>query len=188
MVSQSTMESLIPGQLERIKKWMNKHAPLLTANLAPGAPKSRLDKLESDLGFTLPSDLRILWSIHNGQKEKLNGFMGSLDLYNVDWALAGYKSVMTFIAFLRQHEERWPAAMVTREEAASASWLPFAGRDSDTLVVSGVSGRVFTCGKDSPPIHLAAESIAEWFTKYADGIEAGRYQVEEGFGDYYLSR
>jgi len=56
---------------------------------------------------------------------------------------------------------------VTAEEVESDHWVPFAGRDSESLVVSGVTGRVFTCGKDSPPLHLVARSISKWAEQYA---------------------
>jgi hypothetical protein len=51
-----------------------------------------------------------------------------------------------------------------------------------------VSGRVFTCGKDAPPLHFVAGSVIEWLEGYADRVEAGEYTVEEGFGECYLSR
>ena len=66
--------------------------------------------------------------------------------------------------------------------------MAFAGRDSESLVVSAVSGRVFSCGKDSPPLHLIAESVSAWAEKYAAEVEAGDFLPEEGFGDVYLSR
>jgi hypothetical protein len=32
-----------------------------------------------------------------------------------------------------------------------------------------------------------ADSIATWLAEYAERVEAGKYEVEEGFGDYYLA-
>jgi hypothetical protein len=47
-------------------------------------------------------------------------------------------------------------------------WIPFASRDyGDLVVVYGLTGRVFTCKKDSPPLHLVAESVVEWLEAYA---------------------
>ena len=56
---------------------------------------------------------------------------------------------------LREGPADWAEAGITQEEALSDAWLPCAGRDSDTLVVACLSGRVFTCGKDAPPLRLA---------------------------------
>jgi hypothetical protein len=53
--------------------------------------------------------------------------------------------------------------------------------------VSGVTGRVFTCEKDVPPLHFIAGSVVEWLEDYADRVEAGGYEVDEGFGDCYLA-
>jgi len=40
--------------------------------------------------------------------------------------------------------------------------------------------RAITARKDSPPLHLVAPSILEWIEAYADGVEAGEYEVEGG--------
>jgi len=70
----------------------------------------------------------------------------------------------------------------------SDSWVAFAARGYDSLVVSGVTGRVFTCEKDALPLHWVAESVLEWIEAYAGRVEAGAYTVEEGFGECYLDR
>jgi hypothetical protein len=93
-----------------------------------------------------------------------------------------------FVEFLREDPSGWEEAGVTADEAESNRWLPFAGRDSDTLAVNCVTGRVFACGKDAPPLQLVAASVTEWIEQYADRIEGGAYAVEEGFGDYFLAR
>jgi predicted DNA-binding WGR domain protein/cell wall assembly regulator SMI1 len=178
-------KSVLPP-LERIKTWMKKNAPLLVKNLDKGAPASRLATLEKKLGFALPAELRELWSTHDGQKSEMNGFVRSLDLFGAEQALMERESTLMFVQFLREDETSWTEAGVREEEAMSDDWLPIAGRDSDLLVVCCATGRVFDCGKDAPPLHLAAESVARWLEQYAASIEAGEYEVEEGFGDYYL--
>ena len=72
--------------IERIARWMNANgAPLLVANLAAGATSEALARAEGELGVALPSDLCALWSLHDGQREELNGFIESYDLLSIAW-------------------------------------------------------------------------------------------------------
>jgi cell wall assembly regulator SMI1 len=172
--------------IERVCRWMNAHgAPLLVSNLAPGAGTEELARAESEFGVALPSDLSALWSLHDGQREEQNGFIESYDLLSIECALAQRESVLLGIEFARESPGWWKDSGGTSAELESNHWLPFAGRDSDSLVVHGVSGRVFRWPHDDSP-KLLAPSLGEWFERYAECVEAGDYAVEEGFGAYYL--
>lgn len=176
----------IRAVFERISRWMSAHgAPLLVANLAPGATSERLAQADSDLGVALPEDLRAMWSLHDGQREPSNGFVESYDLLSVQWAFSEKETVFASIEFARESPEDWPATGSTAAELESDCWLPFAARDSDALVVHGITGRVFVCDHDDSP-RLIAPSLVEWLEAYAARVDAGDYAVEEGFGDYYL--
>ncbi len=169
--------SKLRDAIERISRWMMENdAPLLAQNLAPGATDAELVRAEEQLGFPIPPGLRELWSLHNGQLEELNGFVEALDLFDLSLALGEQGGVLRFVKWLRE------------AEVMSDRWLPFAGRDSSALAVSAVSGRVFHVWKDAPPLLLAAESVEAWATQYAQAVEAGDFEVEEGFGEYFLSR
>ena len=172
---------------ERISCWMNSHgAPWLVENLADGATQERLAIAEAEFGVVLPSDLRALWSLHDGQREDRNGFVEAYNLLSVQRALAEQDTVLIGIQFARESPQWWKDSGGTSEELHSNHWLPFAAQDSDSLVVHGVSGRVFRCDHDNSPKLLAA-SLGEWFERYAERVEADDYKVEEGFGDYFLS-
>jgi cell wall assembly regulator SMI1 len=177
----------IRRSIERISCWMNEHgAPLLVENLAPGASAERLAQAETELGMSLPSDLRALWSLHDGQREEGNGFVEAYNLLSVQGALAERETVLMGIEFARESPDWWKDSGGTTEELHSNHWLPFAAQDSDALVVHALTGRVFQCDHDDSP-KLLASSLGEWFQRYADRVEADDYAAEEGFGDYYLS-
>lgn len=181
--------SKLRNAIERISRWMMENdAPLLAQNLAPGATDAELVRAEEQLGFPIPPGLRELWSLHNGQLEELNGFVEALDLFDLSLALGEQGGVLRFVKWLREDPSSWAKAGVVEAEVMSDRWLPFAGRDSSALAVSAVSGRVFHVWKDAPPLLLAAESVEAWATQYAQAVEAGDFEVEEGFGDYFLSR
>lgn len=176
----------IKAALERISRWMNgQGAPLLVENLAPGATEERLAQAEAEFGIALPNDLRALWSLHDGQREEGNGFIEAYNLLSVQWAVAQQESVLMCIEFARESPDQWPETGGTMDELRSNHWLPFAAQDSDSLVVHGVTGRVFACDHDDSP-KLLTPSLAEWLEQYASRVEADDYAVEEGFGDYYL--
>ncbi|HYQ02611.1 MAG TPA: SMI1/KNR4 family protein [Polyangiaceae bacterium] len=176
----------IRKSIERIAHWMNEHgAPLLTANLASGASAQRLDEVEAELGAALPSELRALWSVHDGQREEGNGFVGAYDLLSTQRALDERESALALIRFTRESPQWAASSGATSTELGSNHWLPFAARDADALLVHGITGRVFRCDHDDAP-ELLASSLVEWFQRYAARVEADDYAVEEGFGDYYL--
>ena len=176
----------IPAAFERISRGMTAHgAPLLAENLAPGAAPERLARAEVTFGIALLDDLRALWSLHDGQRDEGNGFFEAYNFLSAAWAVAQQETVLMCIAFARESPELWPATGGTMDELQSNHWIPFAARDSDSLVVHGVTGRVFACDHDDAP-KLLAPSLAAWLEQYASRVEADDYAVESGFGDYYL--
>jgi hypothetical protein len=172
--------------LSCVATWMIEHgAPLLAENLADGATADQLIEAEADFGFAFPSELRDLWTLHNGQKEEMNGFIEYLDLLDARRAFGERDSVDLALHLLRESPQRSPKAP-NGEEIASDHWVPFAGRDSDLLVVSAVSGRVFSCSDGE--MVLVAPSITDWAEHYAARVLADDFAVEEGFGDYHLAK
>lgn len=179
----------ISKAFDRIKRWMTENgAPLLAENLAPGATAAELAEVESLLGFALPTELREVWTLHDGQFHDHDGFVGPLELFSSKRVFDERESVMLEIDFLRGDPDAARRAGVSAAELASQQWVPFAGRNSDWLAVCGVSGAVFRCGKDAPETRRIAASITEWIEGYAGLVEAGEFTVRRGFGNHYLER
>jgi cell wall assembly regulator SMI1 len=87
---------------------MNDHgAPLLVANLAPGASPEAIAEGEAGFGVVLPPDLRELWALHDGQIEEGNGFVESYNLLSLKWALAQQETVLMCIEFARESPQWW---------------------------------------------------------------------------------
>ncbi|MGC4119900.1 MAG: SMI1/KNR4 family protein [Myxococcales bacterium] len=180
--------SEIVTAVEQIKQWMLQHgAPLLVENLAPGASPEVLAQAEQRFGFPLPEELKALWSLHHGQREELNGFIEFRDLLDTTLSFGEVSTVAPSVESLRESPEDWAKAGITAQELECERWVPFAGRDSDLLVVHAVSGRVFACEKDWPPLRLLAGSLSEWWGQFASRVVADDYAVEEDFGDYHLA-
>lgn len=167
---------------ERIDRWMTEHgAKAIAANLAPGAKKARLDRLEKKLGFPLGDELRALWSVHDGQRQEGLSFWHGHDL--VSTAQARPEDVLRFLPLLREPASArgLRESKLRKAELGSSAWVRFAGRDSDGLAVNTESGRVFVVSHDDhPALRLLAPSITAWLRQYADALEAGAYEVDAG--------
>ncbi len=174
----------------RLIGWMRANgAPLLVDNLAPGVSPAQLVKLQGKLGFMLPSGLRAMWLLHDGQRKPLNGFVGPLHLLPVAWVLNERVRTQSLLARLRARPGDWADLGVTADEAGSDAWLPFAARGPTSLVVHAVSGRVFAgdLDDDAAPLALVADSVPQWLASYADSVEAGEFELLSGHGDYHLA-
>lgn len=181
------MSSALVTAVEQVKHWMLEHdAGLLVANLAPGAAPETLAALELQFGFALPEDVKALWSLHHGQREEMNGFVEAMDLFDGALALGERDTVEAALEALHEAPQL-PQTGLTPAELVSKQWVPFAGRDSNLLVVNAESGRVFVLEKDWPPIRFLADSVTAWAQGYAAAVMNDDFTVEEGFGDYFLS-
>jgi cell wall assembly regulator SMI1 len=187
------MNTPIKTSIEHAKRWMIDHgAKVIVDNLAPGCDPGAVDALERDLGFALPSQLRELWSLHNGQHQELDGFLDSYDLFSIEQVPRERDRVLRlFVRWLLECKESdprmWKAAALQPAEA-DERWVPFAGRDNDYLIIHAETGRVFHAGKDAPPLWLGAGSLLDWLESYVADMASGRASIEEGFGTCYVVR
>ncbi len=182
-------EASMRRAFDQITSWMAAHgASAIARNLAPGASTARLAEVEAELGFTLPPALRALWSVHDGQLEEGNGFMGMFDFLSTSRAVGDLDLINAPLAYLRGAPRAVPESGLTAAELASPAWIPIAGRDSDGYAVCASSGRVVeVLHDDSPPVVVRAASLETWLEEYAGRVVADDYRVERGFGDCYLT-
>ncbi|GIL80990.1 hypothetical protein Vretimale_9314 [Volvox reticuliferus] len=52
----------------QIKAWLAANMPEILATLRPGLDEAEVEQVEADLGFTLPSALKVLHRLHDGQE------------------------------------------------------------------------------------------------------------------------
>lgn len=180
--------STIEVAFARIEEWMEANgAEVIVDNLAPGASDDELDSAEARLGFRLPTSLRELWSVHDGQLTEQDGFYESYDLLSSRQAHSD-----TFEAYLRGSTlsaRSFTESGLDAREVDSKAWLMIAARDSDGIAVNADTGRVFRVAHDDAPcLHFLAPSVEAWLTTYADHVCNDDYRVEEGFGEAYLER
>ncbi len=188
-----TESSKMSATIAAIEAWMREHAPLLVDNLRPGCAPAELDHAAAALGMRLPPTLEALYLLHDGQLEEQNCFIEALDFFGVRVALSErerflrrYVDAPYGVRSYPDEPSAWEKTPLFEEEVGDR-WWPLAGMDSDFLVVSLATGRVFRAAKDVPPLTLAANDVEGFFAEYLARMERGDYSVEEGFGDYYLA-
>jgi cell wall assembly regulator SMI1/predicted DNA-binding WGR domain protein len=172
----------ISAAIAKIKSWMSDNAPGLVDNLARPASSSQIDALGRKLELEVPSDLRDLWSIHNGQIDFDGpGFFAHdpfLATTMVETSLEHAKIAISALA----DKKDWKRAGVREEEIGPSQWVMFAGA-RDGFVANVKTGRVFECQRDWPPLTLAASSIAEWLEHYARDLKARKYEYDDDDGE-----
>lgn len=171
-----------------IERWMRANgAETIVENLAAGANEEALAEAEARLGYPLPSSLRELWSVHDGQKAELDGFYETFDLLSS--REAHDDSIALFVTWSTSSPRSLATSGLSPEEIASKRWLVLASRDSDGVALNVDTGRVFAVAHDdSPNLTLLAPSVEAWLATYARDVAQDDYTVEGGFGEVYLSR
>ncbi|MBL8910043.1 MAG: SMI1/KNR4 family protein [Archangium sp.] len=122
------------------------------------AKQTRLDE------HRLPPEVRALWSIANGQRPSTKGLFAGLEFLGLEASLQRKKLLQKSLNWLRAEDELWVEAGARDDELFSDDWLPIASADYRMVVVSGVTGRVFTVEKDAPPLQLTASSVSDWLS------------------------
>ena len=181
--------STLDQSFETIIAWMRANgASSVADNLAPGATPAALAASTVMFGFPIEGELRALWAIHDGQREEQHGFVEYYDLCSMQLARVSVDDIFFALEMIRPGEQTKDSGLTAAEQASKA-WVRLAARDSDGYAVNVESGRVFALEHDeTPPLKLVAPSVSAWLADYAARVVAGEYDVDDGYGDVFLSR
>jgi cell wall assembly regulator SMI1 len=184
----------------RIEAWLAANAPMVRKSLRPAVKGGALDKLQAELGFTLPADFASSVGLHDGQKadaehglfplaDDVLGPMPScrlLSLTEIGRAWAMMKGLHDTGEFAGRKSE--PARGV-RDDWWNPGWVPIAdngGGDYFCLDLapgkSGTSGQIVVCYHDMNDRPRLARSYAAWLEKLAEGFASGKYVLDEDEG------
>src|SRR5215216_8159346 len=94
----------IESAWQRISVWYDANTPAGTLILAPGATSEEISRLENEIGFALPDDLRASLALHNGS---LNGgfLLNYGELLSVEQILYWHRTFWQW-----QTDEQWGLA------------------------------------------------------------------------------
>ncbi|PIQ28881.1 hypothetical protein COW36_09470 [bacterium (Candidatus Blackallbacteria) CG17_big_fil_post_rev_8_21_14_2_50_48_46] len=158
--------SQIPHYLEVIAEWHREHHPLSVKALQAPLTLEQIQKLSSELPFSLPEELIELYQWHNGQSNN-RPFFGGYTFYPLEEAI-----------------EEYQLALETSEEEGrlwKASWFPVFGFQGDYFVLD--------CESELQPspifMSLDSESLAPcWY----ENLEKMLLTLKQCFekGAYFL--
>jgi cell wall assembly regulator SMI1 len=168
---------------------MKDNAPDVLAQLEPPATDDDVRAAEAALGFAVPPALAALWRENDGSGSEC-GFFGFLEFVSTSFAKAARDDVMLWVETDRKYSLESPQLYRDKyPELADDAWIAIGHQGyADQLALHAKTGRVFRAGKNIPALALLAPSLEAYLDDYANDLERGAYQVEEGFGGFYLER
>ncbi|MBB3112707.1 cell wall assembly regulator SMI1 [Paenibacillus phyllosphaerae] len=151
------------------------------------ADESLLREFEAYLGFPLPSDLRTLYSLHNGQPEHGPGLFFGMN----------FIPLYPYWRYLRDEDkvylDDYPSFSVPfgaiKEHNSNPRWLPIAhdhggnylGVDLDPGE-RGKLGQIINFGRDEETKYVIAESMTDFLLFILHTLQKKQYTVEEEEG------
>jgi cell wall assembly regulator SMI1 len=177
-----------------IHSWFAKHAPQKLEASGPPATDDEVKAAETELGRSLPEDLKAFYTLHNGIATDVFpscvGFdsMGftplSLEQIVEEWRL--WKDNSDAGEFADSKAKAKPGI---RPEWWNDAWVPFAsngGGDCQCVDLApaqgGSIGQVISIWHDMDERRLLAPSFVEFLEQIARGLESGRYKFKPGYG------
>jgi cell wall assembly regulator SMI1 len=184
----------------RIEAWLQVHAETIAGNLPGPTPEDQIAACESEIGMSLPGDLRESYLVQNGVEygeEELNLFPTPPDCFDemafcllpVE-AVAGEWKIWKELIDGDEFEdvESEPAPEIN-SDWWSDGWIPVAGNGAgDFLCVDmkpspkGTVGQVICAWHDMEERTLVAASWSDYLSGLADEMESGglSYAEDEG--------
>ncbi|RSN52552.1 hypothetical protein DMH01_40965 [Amycolatopsis sp. WAC 04182] len=154
------------------------------APFLPGASERELDRLATETGLVLPSDLCALLSVSAGQDDpdQLNGPLNHQHFLTIDEIIEMHRMLTDVVGDLATPVEQ-PSWF--RWTVWSESWLPFLAFQGDCYLLDldpgdrGTAGQVVSRPNVPDLDEPKAPSLTAFLARAADLVEAGHAEVEE---------
>lgn len=180
----------------RLESWLARKMPRMLKHLNPGATDYELEELEGVLGLKLPADLRLFYSIHNGQNlaSETGLFYGMYPRPLADIAryyrhfddtlslqIAMADNLEDLLAHTDQAKNR-------QKQMPNYLWLPFASSQQEFNAgmlcldldphSDGVEGQVIAAGNLQHKFVLA-DNFATFFQWLVDNLENDNFHISQ---------
>ncbi|WP_395292200.1 SMI1/KNR4 family protein [Kitasatospora hibisci] len=149
-----------------IDAWLAKHAPTSLAELRPPASPDAIGRVEEQLGFALPADLRESLLCHDGDDSYLR-VLPCGPLYSTE----------KIIEIRDMRMEIWDADDPDEQDTPwwGSLWVPFAGRDGDEHFIDAGQGlwqnHLGRAPHDDSAHFVGWPSLAAWLHSVAQAME-----------------
>jgi cell wall assembly regulator SMI1 len=157
----------------RIENRLNIIAPKIAAGLGPPASSQDIERLEQQLGYTLPGELKASLLIHGlGHRDFVGGYLlyGPANIYS-NWEM-----------YLETDAGGYASTPLEPDEGYDGfwhpGWLPVAGCNAFEMVINLETGEVFNY--QDPGVTWTAESWSVWLETIAERLETE--DAPDGYG------
>lgn len=180
----------VEAEFERIFAWATIHLPELAASLRSGTSTQQLDEAEALLGRKLPTELRELYLLADGQTDDGPGLFFGLPFIPLDRLTSERKS---WDEVADQGRDDGISSEFLSSDPAGAiqlryahrGWLPVShdwggnhiGVDIEPGP-SGTLGQVINFGRDEDAMYVMANSLSAFLGWLADSLAAGNFRIE----------
>lgn len=180
-------ESPVSESLADIKNWALKNAPGVT--FRPPASPEAIDNFANKSGLKVPTDLRQMLLITDGETRKSAGMIGNWRLMPVSEIQAAW-GLLTKLAEKDAFIDREPdATPYIRQTWWHPGWIPIVSSDTGHYFCLDTDppdikrkGQVLLFLQDRPERPLVAGSLQAWLDRIARDLKAGVFSYDETEG------
>ncbi|WP_409525990.1 SMI1/KNR4 family protein [Nitrincola sp. MINF-07-Sa-05] len=161
--------------------------PSMVDLLNPGSDISRIEKVESRMGITLPVELKSLYLLHDGQKAG-PGFFFDWPFLSIDEMLDewnAWSQIQENQEIDDVHSISVPRGHI-KEIYCSRNWIPFSkdyGGNNYAIDLdpgpNGRAGQVIVFGRDFDTKFVLSLNLTAFVQYYLDSLDAGKYIKED---------
>ena len=181
--------SSIAASMQIFSDWLQQHYPQGWQDLNPPATAEQLSELEQLLGFALPSALREMLAIHNGQAGDAGYLFDGQEFLSAEriaqeWTV--WKKLLDDKTFAGNRSR---AEKGIRNDWWHPGWVPFTGNGCgdhfciDTQPAEGgEAGQVITLWHDMSERDRLASGLEQWLKDYTDDLKAGAFVYSDEYG------
>ena len=162
---------------DQIEEFLKRHAPSVMETLNDPASDEELIQLETEVGITLPDDLRGYLLVHNGQDDP-----SRLKTLCEEGTLLSTEAMIKTYRMLNDINESDGIGTI---EWWSRKYLPITDCEGDHLSVNLETGVVVMHVHDSGIEEGIAASFQEWFESKLMVFKQGKFSVDDDYLNYW---
>lgn len=194
------MSDRVSAAWARIERWLKANAPEALAHLGSPAAPGDLEELEKTVGFQLPSEVKAIYRVHNGEDGQGPCMLGSWDAFLPLPQVATYWRLYVDLARQLGGQEDTPDHWRRQIEGGiisvkgpvkpligSPRWIPITSMNGDVIrfldfdpAPGGHPGQVIEVTPEGCMHQVVASSFVELLEQHADALERGDFVGVDG--------